>query len=284
MTPLRQPLPDILRYAFVIKARHIWALLGVIALFPVVGRAEGFGPAHAGDDGWLPALSMDCGAGAWLAGVGAVYQPGFVPPFRAAERNRLAYGVGGRWMPDRRVQVAVGFDGLWDHSAGGDAAGPGDVRLGTSLLVVDHAPVRAWLGWAAKLPDAGDEGELGSDETDVTFGAGGELHSGPWRLLAGVGLGVWGNPLRFANQDDVPELRLAASWNLRAFDFGAHLDADIGTARNPSRVVVGGWARHVAKLKGRFAYVEIGGGAGLTPAAPDAIAAVSFGFGQPARP
>lgn len=222
---------------------------------------------------------MDCGAGAWLAGAGAVYQPGFVPPFRAGERNRLAYGVGGRWMPDRRVQVAVGFDGLWDRSAGGDASGPGDVRLGTSLLVIDRAPVRAWLGWAAKLPDAGDEDELGSDETDVTFGTGAELHSGPWRLLAGVGLGVWGNPLRFANQDDVPELRLGGSWHLARFDLGVSVNADIGTARNPARVVAGGWVRHVVRLKGPFVFVELGGGAGLTPAAPDAIAALSFGFG-----
>ena len=115
-------------------------------------------------------MAQDLGAGAWTLGAGGVYEPGLVPPFRAGSRDRLAFGGGGRWMPDTRVQLSAGFDGLWDRSAGGSELGAGDVRLGASAYVVDLGPIRPWLGFAVKLPDAKDEGELGTDETDITFG------------------------------------------------------------------------------------------------------------------
>ncbi len=227
-------------------------------------------------------MAQDLGAGAWTLGAGGVYEPGLVPPFRAGSRDRLAFGGGGRWMPDTRVQLSAGFDGLWDRSAGGSELGAGDVRLGASAYVVDLGPIRPWLGFAVKLPDAKDEGELGTDETDITFGGAVELHRGAWRALAGGGLGVLGNPLRFANQDDVPELRAAGSWApLRGVSAGAYVNADLETARNPARVVAGAWLRGGLPLApgSRFAgFVELGGAAGLTPAAPDGIAALSIGL------
>jgi hypothetical protein len=144
--------------------------------------------------------------------------------------------------------------------------------------------VRLWLGWSAKLPDAKDEGELGTDETDVAFGGAAELHVGPWRVLAGAGLGVWGNPLRFANQDDVPELRATAAWSPGpGLNAGVAFNADVGTARNPARLVAGGWLRASLPLGATVTrgFIEVAGGAGLTPAAADGIAALSFGLGGP---
>lgn len=251
----------------------------------VPAHAEGFGPAHGGDDGWLPSLAQDLGAGAWTLGTGAAYEPGLVPPFRAGSRDRLAFGVGGRWMPDRRVQLSAGFDGLADWSAGGSEIGAGDVRLGATAFVADLGPVRPWLGFAVKLPDAKDEGELGTDETDVKFGGAAELHLGAWRALAGVGLAVLGNPLRFANQDDVPEVRATVSWAPSlGVGAGGYVNADLQTARNPARVVAGAWVRGVVPVSrgSRYAgFAELGGGAGLTPAAPDGV--VTFSIGVTAR-
>jgi len=210
-----------------------------------------------------------------------VYEPGLVPLFRAGSRDRLGFGGGGRWMPDRRVQLSAGFDGLWDRSAGGSEVGAGDVRLGATTYVADLGPVRPWVGFAVKLPDAKDEGELGTDETDITFGGAAELHLGAWRALAGAGLGVLGNPLRFANQDDVPQVRAAVSWAPSPrVGAGAYLNGDLGTARNPARVLAGAWVRGAVPLApgSRYAaYAELGGGAGLTPAAPDGVAALSIG-------
>lgn len=270
--------------------RWIRWVVGVVSLFPALAPrlagAEGFGPGHAGDDGWLPSLTQDVGARSWTAAAGAVYTPGLVPPFRAGSRDRLAFGVGGRWMPDARVQLSAGFDGLWDRSTGATDVGAGDIRLGAAVWLVDPGPVRLWLGWSAKLPDAKDEGELGTDETDITLGGAAELHLGPWRVLAGAGLGVWGNPLRFANQDDVPELRATAAWSPGpSLNAGVAFNADLGTARNPARLVAGGWLRASLPLGASDiaprGFLEVAGGAGLTPAAADGIAALSFGVGGP---
>jgi len=286
MTPIRQPLQGRPRREIRALGPLLLRGLGVLSLFPVVcavpAHAEGFGPAHGGDDGWLPSLAQDLGAGAWTLGAGAAYQPGLVPPFRAGSRDRLAFGVGGRWVPDRRVQLSAGFDGLYDRSAGGSELGAGDVRLGATTFLADLGPVRPWLGFAVKLPDAKDEGELGTDETDITFGGAAEVHLGAWRALAGVGLGVLGNPLRFANQDDVPEVRAAVAWTPAGWiGAGACVNGDLATARNPARVVAGGWVRAAVPLSrgSRFAgFAELGGGAGLTPAAPDGVVALSIGM------
>lgn len=241
-------------------------------------RAEALGPAH-GDDGWAPALVVPVARGAAEVAAGAAFAPGYVPPFRAGERDRWSFGVGGRWMPDDRVQLSAAFDGLSDRTAAGVSSGPGDVRLGATVRVMSVGPVRGWLGFGAKLPDARDESELGTDETDVDFGGAVEVHGGPLRAQLGAGLGVWGNPLRFANQDDVPLLRLSGVWDGLggAVQLGATANVDVGTARNPARAVVGAWARGALPWPTVRPFLELSGGAGLTPAAPDAFVGASVG-------
>ncbi len=236
----------------------------------------------------MPSLAMDGGASSGQAAGGVTFSPGFVPPFRSGARDRLTFGLGGRWMPDARVQLAGGFDGIADRSAGGTVVGAGDVRLGASAVVVERGIWRVWTGFGVKLPDAEDENELGTDETDVSFGAGLEVASGPWRALAGAGLGVWGNPLRFANQDDVPLGRVAGSWTMPrggpiGLQLGALLNADVATARNPGRSVIGGWVRVLRPVGRASLFFECSGGAGLTAAAPDGVAAASFGVALPQR-
>ena len=145
-----------------------------------------------------------------------------------------------------------------------------------------------WTGFAVKLPDAKDENELGTDETDVSFGAGLEVASGPWRALGGAGLGVWGNPLRFANQDDVPLVRVAGSWTMPSggpigLQLGAVLNTDVATARNPGRSVIGGWVRVLRPVGRAAVFLECSAGAGLTAAAPDGVAAASIGLALPSR-
>lgn len=254
-------------------------MLGVLSAFPCPALAEGFGPGHVGDDGWLPSAALPTGAGAWEAALGGGYAPGFVPPFRAAERTRTSFGVGGRWMPDRRVQLSLAFDGLWDRTPAGSEVGPGDVRLGAAAWLVDPGPIRLWLGWSAKLPDASDEGELGTDETDITFGTAVEAHHDDFRILGGVGLQILGNPLRFANQDDVPALRLAGSWTPGRLATGVALNADLGTSRNPARITAGAWARGGVPIGVLHGFIELGGGAGLSAAAPDGFVTLGIGFG-----
>lgn len=192
------------------------------------------------------------------------WRAGVVPPFRVAARDRaaLAASVAGNLGP---VQLRLRGDALRDQSADGDVViGPGDLRLGTVVAgPVGHG---AWvgLGWEVKLPDAADEGELGTDETDVLFGgSAGWTGSAAWADLA-LGLGVLGNPLRFANQDDVPMLRARGGWRAARWSADGALRWDLATSRNPARAEVGAHAG-----LGRRIEVRAGGLLGLSPAAAD---------------
>ncbi len=199
---------------------------------------------------------------------------GLVPPFRAGARDRTSVGIGAGATFSGRVRVTSTADWLCDHTdAGGSSCGWGDSRLGTVVRALPLGPVDVLLGWEAKMPNARDEGELGTDETDVLFGGALLYTHGPYRAGVGGGLGIRGNPLRFANQDDVPMLRVDAAyvatwWRVRPF-----LVVDFNTSRNPTRAEAGVGARFGTRF---FADVE--GAAGLTPAEADARVLLRLGF------
>jgi hypothetical protein len=205
------------------------------------------------------------------------YRAGYVPPFRVAERDRLAMGVQGCMGIGSRVQVAADWDWLRDASAASIASGPGDIRLGTSVALIERRGERVQgamgLGWAVKLPDAEDEEELGTDETDVDIGAWGQLISGPWRLEAGIALAIWGNPLRFANQDDLVLLQLEGGWSHGAISLGPVVLAVPESDRNPTRISTDFFLQ-----AGSQWFVRAQGGAGWAPASPDWQGGVSLGW------
>ncbi len=199
-----------------------------------------------------------------------------VPPFRVGARDRGAVTVGAAGVLGP-VQVRASGDVLRDQTADGDVAiGPGDLRLGTVVARPFGLGFAASLGWEVKLPNAADEGELGTDETDVLFGAGFGWASGPWWTRGSLGLAVLGNPLRFANQDDVPMARLGGGWRTDRASVSAALRADFATARNPARTAV-----RVDADYGGPVFVRIGGEAGLSPAAPDWGARLGIGVRFP---
>lgn len=239
---------------------------------PVVLFASAPALAETWAPGWEEAPSGARGVGgeaALLVG----FAPGFVPPFRAAERDRTAAGVAvSGWLGDR-VRLSGEWEWLTDRTPAGETiSGPGDVRLGTAVRVVSFGPVRLGLGWEAKLPNATNENELGTDETDITFGAWARLDRGPFRAGLAAGLGVLGNPLRYANQDDVPLLAADVGGAVAAWRVGGLVRAELPTARNPARVEAGARVRW-----GRRWFVEAEGAAGLTPAAADGRAVVRLG-------
>ncbi len=241
-------------------------LLCVLALLPREARAES----------WYPSAFDQAAAPARVSGESSLqvnFSPGFVPHFRTAPVNRLGAGLAlSGWLGDR-VRLSGEWQWLVDASAAGDVnSGPGDVRLGSALRVWTTGPLRTGLGWEAKLPNAANEDQLGTDETDISFGAWARVEAGPWRGGLAIGLGVLGNPLRYANQDDVP---LAAAdvgivgggWQIAALG-----SAEFPTARNPARAEVGGRVRY----GGRW-FVEGEGAVGVTPAAPDGRVLLRFG-------
>lgn len=169
--------------------------------------------------------------------------------------------------------LSANFGWVADHQVGdGWRTGPGDLRLGTVLRTGRVGSIQTSIGWEVKLPNAGDEGEIGTDETDARFGGTVGWERADWEARASLGLAILGNPLRFANQDDVPLLRAEAAWSPGAWAVAPHLEADLRTARNPGRTRVGARVRY-----GGPWFVELAGDAGLTPAEADLAFVVRLG-------
>ncbi len=195
----------------------------------------------------------------------ASFSPGLVPPFRSAPRDRSTFGVAASAWFGSRVRAQAEWNWLVDDTAAGaPVSGPGDVRLGTAVRVASTGPLRLGVGWEAKLPNAKNEDELGSDETDITLGVWARVDKGPVQAGLAMGLAVLGNPLRYANQDDVPMVLADVGARFGAWGFSAFGTAELPTALNPARVEAGGCVR-----AGERWFVEAEGAAGFTPAAAD---------------
>lgn len=256
-----------------VSARNLIPALAASLLCASSGsaRAEGWRPGVSDP----PAPAEAPLAGEVSARVG--WAPGLVPPFRSGARDRLAAGLDASGWLGGRVRLGLSWEWLVDDTvASTPVSGPGDVRIGTAVRLFGGGSGAAGLGWEAKLPNATNEDELGTDETDLLFGAWGRWHAGPWSAAAAVGLGVLGNPLRFANQDDVPLVRLEAGWKPGRFSARTFLEADLATPRNPDRVSLGGAVRF-----GERWFVEAEGAGGLTPAAADARLILRVGIAVP---
>ncbi len=203
---------------------------------------------------------------------GAAWSVGYVPPFRAGARDRGTAGLAGV-MRVAPFEVHARWNWLSDTTPAGTVSGPGDLSLGTVATLARPGPFDVTLGWDVKLPNAADEGELGTDETDVRFGASTGWRGGDFSARLGVGLAVLGNPLRFANQDDVPLVRAAGAWERGSLGIIGRFDADIPTARNPARV-----EGNVALRWGTRWYGLAHGGGGFVPAAADWHVGFAVGY------
>lgn len=216
--------------------------------------------------------SGEIATGTFAVSTGGEWAAGYVPPFRAGERDRGSVGVDGivRLAP---VTVRARWDWLVDAAPAGTTSGPGDLRLGTVIGLTRSGPWEISLGWEAKLPNASDAGELGTDETDVLFGASGGYAAGPFAARVGVGLAVLGNPLRFANQDDVPMIRGDATWSRGPVAVIGKAALDVPTARNPTRA-----SGDVAFRYGATWYGLVRGGGGFSAAAADWRVGLAVGY------
>ena len=192
-----------------------------------------------------------------------------VPVFTLAERNRSRVELQGSWMVASNVRVDLRWDWLSDtYPSGDDQSGAGDLRLSTvgELWADDASALRA--GWQVKLPNAADEGEIGTDETDAWLWLQGEHSVGAWTFWVVGGVGILGDPTRYTAQDDVPLGALglkyqrpdASVWApaLRLATIGA-----METSRNPAR------ARTDLGLEwGTCTFARVEGGLGWTAASP----------------
>ena len=189
---------------------------------------------------------------------------GVVPPFRAAPRKRSSAGVDFRWWVSERVRL----DGAWswirdDLPAGHVVHGAGDVELGVWTALNENPSAALGLGWAVKLPNAADEGELGTDETDVSVFSTLSTSLVGLELSALGGVAILGDPNRFANQDDAALIGLEAARMVGPVHLRTTVGGTLGTTRNPARLsgAAGLWGGCPYRLGTE---VQVG----LTPAAP----------------
>lgn len=146
-------------------------------------------------------------AGGWEAAAGVSFSSGEHPPFFAeepgTERDRwaldlvdLSRGLGGGC--EARLQFGAQHV---EEEDGEPLWGIQDARLTFAYQL--PGTMAASLTMEVKLPNAGDEDRLGTDETDLTMSASGGHRAERWGWAARAGLGLLGNPLQAASQDDV---------------------------------------------------------------------------------
>jgi len=194
----------------------------------------------------------------------------------------------GAWAPADSLQLAAGWEWLTDlHPDGQRVTGPGDLELATLVRVPwvggsafgQRRRAGLALGWSVKLPNAANEGELGSDETDCSLLLLAGMDLGPLRGTLGGGLVILGNPLLMAAQDDVPYLQGSLSWDgaaalghawLPALRLGSGLA--FKTPWNPARSEL-----DLELAWGRTWRLGLAGGLGLTAAAPQGWVGLTLG-------
>lgn len=224
---------------------------------------------------------------------GAGAQWGWVPPFRAAERDRAGGFGQAIWTPDPRLSAWIGGGVVRERApAGTHWTGPTGLTIGSRLRPL----VGAWpdgagalasfdlgLSWWAGVPLARDRGAIDSDETDLSFAVEVGRALGALRLDGALGLAILGNPLRLANQDDQPLANLLATWTLAPrgptpLDLHARAGGSLRTPRNPARTSASLGVELRCPLR-----LGLEAGAGLAPAAPDLSVQAWVGWATPCR-
>ena len=207
------------------------------------------------------------------------------PPFRAGERDIAASRLAAQWIPHPTVRLRAQAERLRMHWPSGDtASGWGDIRLGTTaaLWTGGSSGQRQFgLDWSMKLPNAADDGELGSDESDAAVGLFGQFQSGPWWLGLRASLLILGDPLQFANQDDALLAGAALAFHKERWSLLSRLNWREESPRNARDVRWLAGARWSGLPNGLWLAAE--GGAGLTLAAPTWQASLLVGVSRACR-
>jgi len=204
---------------------------------------------------------------------GASWMPGQAPLFWSDERDRLTAEAGLVWAPGDRARLGLAVDGyrLDRYPDGTRQHGPGDITMVTDLWLW-RGPVDLGLAAAVKQPNADDERQLGTDETDISLMA--RLGAGDVaRLEAAAGMTFAGDPLRFTSHDAIPELALSGAlktgWGAAQVVAGGGLATD----HNPARISASLGASTACPAR-----LSAAAQVGLSPAAPDWGLRLSMGY------
>jgi hypothetical protein len=249
----------------------------------VLGLWGSEGWAAGGQDLFTP-LSMGAEEAGCSVCLSSSFEASGVPPFRAGPRDTASLGLAAQWSPHSMVRVRTQVERLRMQWPSGDtASGWGDVRLGTTGVLWRGAKGKPEIGldWSMKLPNASDEGELGSDESDAEVGLFGRAGVGPWRFGLSASLLILGDPLQFANQDDALVMGASISFGEGRLSGMSRVRWREESPRNPRDIRWLTGAR-LKELPGGL-WVAAEGGVGFTMAAPTWQAGVLLGVSRACR-
>lgn len=233
----------------------------------------------------LGALPRVCQAGfrqpaplpEWGIQLGASWRAALVPPFWTEARDRLTVDAAAHWRVIPSLALWLELDALrHDRLARGSRTGAGDLRLGTTVRAfpgADGGLVEGGASWWVKLPNADDELELGTDETDI----GGLLHlalrPGPVLVHLAGGAELRGDPARSQTQDPVALLRAGLGTDLGVVEPALDWELQLATDRQEPR------SELALALRRRCPFfVALQGSAGLFPASPSWSAHLRLGY------
>jgi len=137
----------------------------------------------------------------------------------STERDVAAGRFGIAGSPAARVEAALSFGAL-DTGGDGGTSGivPADTRVsfGYAILETDGEGAGLAARFTAKVPTAPEDGDAGTDETDVGATLSGGMRGERWGWFASAGVELLGNPLRNGSQDDVMTYGAGGWWRAGA--------------------------------------------------------------------
>jgi len=211
---------------------------------------------------------------------GGAYLGSHLPPFWNEPRNRAQGEFNLRWAPSSAAWLDVSVD-AWRqdrHENGNVFSGPGDITMGGRAWIW-QAPVFTGVAFAVKQPNADDERQLGTDETDITLLATSGAWLGQTWIQVHGGAAFLGDPHRFSSQDVAPTVITSAVYEREIIVLHSFINGTMETTHNPSQwsMTIGGEGR-CPRLLGAEATV------GLSPAAPNWGGRVWAGWGWGCTP
>ena len=163
-----------------------------------------------------------------------------------------------------------------------DGYGSGDLRVRTRFTVVREKGWVPAMGvqLGVKLPNAGAREGFGTDETDMDVGLLVTKGIGPVDLHGSMALGILGNPMERAAQDDVflgsfLAVVHAAGWLRLLAEVAGMPPSPVNSGRAVFRGGVG--------FRGGGIDVGVVAGVGMTPSSPRFVAGLDVGFHGPLR-
>jgi hypothetical protein len=217
--------------------------------------------------------------------VGGGYVLGGRLLFREEDKNRMVY-----YAPDLRVAAGVSdnMELVMDYrvlflqeDGRDDTWGTGDLRItGVCGLFAEGEilPETAFT-FGMKLPNADDEKNLGTDETDVFIGGAFSKRIGDLRILCNAGLGILGNPsTATTEQDDVLVYGVGFTYDICSWwHLACELDGIANSRFGNDRMQV----RYGMAFDMDDISLDVSGGHGLDNGSPDYFgeAGVTFSIG-----